>query len=278
MIKSGILVADSGGTGTEWCYVDPNGCKTYFSGRSYHPLYWSEEFIAEQKVLWSTRKEMLKAKLAFFGAGCLSENKAAEMKRILCSIGFSDVKVRSDLHAAAFSSLSHEDGCFAILGTGSVAAEKLGGHVQNIIGGLGYLLGDEGSGYYFGKLLIQKLLKGELPEDLSDTLHRMFGQRSAIIQNVYGIDGRAYLSGMAKLLADNAHPVIRDLHKENISMFFQEIQSKINSENGISFVGSYAWYNQDVLKEVAQKHGISVRKIIEKPIEQLAEYLLRTSE
>lgn len=274
MNKSGILVADSGGTGTEWCFVAPDGDKTYFSGRSYHPLYWNDDFLIAESDYWQSKKEMLFSELHFFGAGCLSDSNALKMKEVFHSIGFSNVNVQSDLHAAAFSALQNKNGSFAILGTGSVAAEMIDGNVQNITGGLGYLLGDEGSGYYFGKLLIQKLLKGELPNDLTHDLFKNLGSKPEILQNVYGSDGRAYLSALSRATAVFDHSFIHKIHKENIELFFNQIKPKLDLSKGISFVGSYAYYLQDVLRETAKDRCITINSILEKPIEQLTEYLL----
>lgn len=278
MNKNGILVADSGGTGTQWCFVDHNGCKTYFSGRSYHPLYWAEEFVQEELKYWSSKKEMLNAELSFFGAGCLGESNALHMKEILKTLGFSNASVRSDLHAAAFSALRNNNGAFAILGTGSVAAELINGTIQNIVGGLGYVLGDEGSGYYFGKLVIVKLLEGELPDELSGELHRIIGTRQEILQKVYSTDGRAFVAGIAKLTSENDHPVLKEIHRENISMFLNETLKKLDLTKGVSFIGSYAYHNRNILLEELSKSEITCGEIIEKPIERLTEYLLNRPE
>jgi hypothetical protein len=273
-----ILVADSGGTGTEWCFVDGQGQRTYFSGRSYHPMYWTAEFIAEEKEFWADRNELRDAKLQFFGAGCLAETNANRMKEIFYSFGFSSVDVRSDLHAAALSTLKNKKGSFGILGTGSVAAEFIEGEIVNIVGGLGYMIWDEGSGFYFGKLLIKKLLNGELSADVSNELYRELGTKQEIILKIYGADGRGFLSGLSKLTSSNDQPEIHEIHSENIALYFNFIKKRIDLVNGFSLVGSYAWHNRKIIIELAKEIGVRVDQIIEKPIERLTEYLLRTAE
>jgi glucosamine kinase len=274
MNREPILVADSGGTGTDWCYVDADGVKTYFSGRSYHPIYWNPVFIEEEKKYWNERSALLTAKLDFFGAGCLGESNALKIKEIFHSFGFSSVSVHSDLHAAAFSLLKDQSGTFAILGTGSVAAQIENRNIFNVTGGLGHLLGDEGSGYYFGKILIQKLLNGSLNDAFSKDLWEMLGDKSTILQKVYGSESRAYLSGLSKSVIGSDHAELTKIHTENIDLFFQSIVEKVDVSNGISLVGSYAFYNTSVVVKVAEKYGVEVKEILEKPIEKLTEYIM----
>lgn len=268
-----MLIADSGGSGTEWCFVDHVGNRSYFSGRSYHPIYWNDQFIREEKQFWERRKNLLQVPLVFFGAGCLNEINAEKMKELFIGFGFASVQIHSDLHAAAYSLLGNQSGSFGILGTGSVAAQIKDGNVYNVIGGLGYLLGDEGSGFYFGKILVRKLLSGELSVDLSKTLHERFGNKSELLKQIYSSDSRSFLSGLSKATADIDHPEIQKIHEENLDLFFQSLKGKLDSTDSISLVGSYAWYHRELVQKCALKYAFDVPLILEKPIERLSEYL-----
>ena len=68
--------------------------------------------------------------------------------------GFQHVRVYSDLLGACHSVLGKNQGTVAILGTGSVVCHFNGNEITEIQGGLGYLLGDEGSGYFFWEFVV----------------------------------------------------------------------------------------------------------------------------
>lgn len=70
----------------------------------------------------------------------------------------SKLKVQSDIHAALASGTWGKEGTLLIAGTGAIL---FGYHNQETfrMGGWGYLLGDEGSGYHLGKLAIRSILK-----------------------------------------------------------------------------------------------------------------------
>ncbi len=69
---------------------------------------------------------------------------------------FSDkVFVFSDVEAVYYSFFGKENGIIVIAGTGSVIYGK-NGLDSKLIGGLGYLLGDKGGGFWFGKECLKK--------------------------------------------------------------------------------------------------------------------------
>ncbi|NRA10761.1 MAG: hypothetical protein HRT57_02250, partial [Crocinitomicaceae bacterium] len=156
------LFADSGGTGTGWVYLDSNGNKVYFDTESYHPSNWNESFWFRFVSFWESKRHLLGYTLNFYGAGCLNTDYATLIREKFESIGFSNVKIKSDLHAAGYSVHKNGKGVVIISGTGSVLFDYFDFHVTNIVGGKGHVLGDEGSGFYFGKLIIEKYRVGSL--------------------------------------------------------------------------------------------------------------------
>lgn len=265
-----IIVADSGGTSTDWCWMDQNGEKMIIKTESYHPIHWNIEFISSQTTFWEKHANVLDFDLHFYGAGCLSVDKAKEMESILKKIGFKNIHVQSDLHGAAKALFGSNDGVFGIMGTGSVFAEFKNGEIQNLKGGLGYILGDEGSAYYFGKLLLHALLNHELSDDLSNELFLLLGDKSKILSNVYGENSRQYIADLSKLTSNHTSEQLTMLHEKNITTFFD----KVNPQNAFSLVGSYAFFQKDLIKQISIKRGLSLIEVLQFPIERLIDHHL----
>jgi glucosamine kinase len=268
-----LLVADSGGTRTDWCLSDQSSEMHFFETVSYHPNQWSEAFFHEQALFWDTYPNKAQIQLFFFGAGCLADDKQEILRKFFSRFGFAAVNISSDVHAAAFATIGAGSGVVAILGTGSVLAEFENGQLNQIHGGLGYLLGDEGSGFYFGKLVLDQLLNGRLPNSAAE-LHALLGDRKQILTSCYGGEGKMFISKIAERVRDMNSAELEALHKENILLFFQKYSGDLVAHE-LSFCGSYAFNRQDELKEIAADFGKIIGKVYEKPIRPLTEYLLK---
>ncbi len=271
-----ILLADSGGTRTDWCLITEGGQKQFFSGVSYHPAQWNEDFLKEQSLFWLANPEMTDAKLIFYGAGCMNPIVANRIKEILLSWGFLSVEVHSDVHAAGVSAFGSDHGFVAIMGTGSVFAEMNNKEIIQLRGGLGYLLGDEGSGYYFGKLLIQKYLNNEFDTHLTEDLRLLIGNRAEVMNKVYQPQGKSFIASLAETVANIDHPSIHSVHEENICLFLDPFIEAIK-EKGISFCGSYAWGRQQQVIKILVERNINNYKFVKEPIVDLAEYTLKST-
>ena len=68
--------------------------------------------------------------------------------------------------AAARAVCGHEKGIACILGTGSNSCYYDGRTIKKNSPGIGYVLGDEGSGAYLGKKVVQYYLYNTFDEDL----------------------------------------------------------------------------------------------------------------
>ncbi len=267
-----ILVADSGGTKTDWCLIT-NKEQFFFTTESYHPTSLDQTSKDELLEFWKQLTQKLRISCHFYGAGCSSlENQAKINVHFTQNTSFKHFVVASDLVAAGIALLGNDEGYVGILGTGSVLTYYQNKQITEIIGGFGYLLGDEGSGYNFGKLVLQKYLNKELSEDLTVLVEVHYGQRAAILQNCYSPNGKAFISSI-QLHSENEslQHEINLIHKENIDLFVSKYLHKNSTKKEISFVGSYAFYQQEILKITLEKVGWKLGKVIQKPIEALAE-------
>ena len=267
---SPYLIADSGGTRTNWCFINANLKCHYFETESYHPDNWSDDFIARIVDYWKDHSEMKASKLLFYGAGCLKKSNAIKQESIFKEIGFINVTVRSDLHAAGIACLGDKSGKVAIMGTGSVLFDWQDGAVQNIIGGKGHELGDEGSGYYFGRLVYNAHLSKKLSEEQNELFVELVDLVEINDNLKYG------LSHIAYLLKDH-NSVFDHFHRINVKAFCAKHLKQCDT-NDIHLLGGYAYHNASIIEEELNKYEVQIVKILKSPISVLVEQMVSLNE
>ena len=87
-------------------------------------------------------------------AGANVETTVATAQR---KLPFAHCAIETDALIAAHGALADNDGAVAILGTGSVFAQKRGDQVRTI-GGWGFVVGDQGAGAALGRSLLREAL------------------------------------------------------------------------------------------------------------------------
>ena len=72
---------------------------------------------------------------------------------------------------------------------------------------------------------------------------------------------------------NRSHPYVNKFLRESFREFFtRNIMHYDYKKYPVNLVGSVAFYYKDLLKEVANELGIKIDKIIQSPIDGLAEY------
>jgi N-acetylglucosamine kinase-like BadF-type ATPase len=275
-MKKSYLIADSGGTKTDWCYVDVFGTKNYFTTASYHPNLMSDEWINSNKAFWNQYTLIDNLEVHFYGSGCLKEPNRSKVENVFKIFGFKNIFIESDILAAARACFGDENGFVGILGTGSVLAEIENREVKNVYGGLGSIIGDEGSGFYFGKLLIEKYVKNEFSKVTNEEIESVIG-----IENLIGVNSsdstfKEFVSSFSSKFSATKNQEIKQLHRDNISLFFDKYLPLNISNLRICFVGSYAQYNRDIIKNFLEIRSVNLGVIITRPIEFLTEYSIKS--
>jgi glucosamine kinase len=277
-----ILVADSGSSKTDWMAYN-NGETVSFSTRGINPYFLNANDIFR---LLSKNKE-LAAKAAmvkeiyFFGAGCSSPDKHEVVSNGL-SLFFSNAYIcaDNDLLGSAYATCGNAEGLSCVLGTGSNISYFDGHSLHESKHGLGYVLGDEGSGSYFGRKLVTSYLYDLMPSDLGKAFAKDFGiTKESVITNVYQKPfPNIYLASISRFMADHRdHPFINNLLKDGFQEFVDTNVKdyKMYKTLACHFVGSVAFYYQDILKEVCLKNEVRVGTILQKPISGIYEYILK---
>ena len=166
-----ILVADSGSSKTDWLLKVSADETKQFRTAGLNPYFLTEKEIV--KVLQEQAADMAAyagdvAEIYFFGAGCSSPDRHEIVTNALSQLfNKSYISVDSDLLGSAYATCGHEKGFCCVLGTGSNISFFDGEEIHAGRHGLGYILGDEGSGTWFGKALVTDFLYGKMPHEMS---------------------------------------------------------------------------------------------------------------
>lgn len=262
------VIADSSATRTEWCIVDGDKVieRAFTSGMN--PYFQSRRELSHAirlelpEVFFHSRWEQV----FFYGAGCANQEKRKLMESSLVAQFRTHVLVESDLLGAARGLLVHSPGLACILGTGSNSCLYDGSEIVKNVPPLGYILGDEGSSAYFGKIFLADVLKGISPAELSRTFFEQHNVTyNMLLNEVYAgaMPSRA-LSRYGLFLSEHIgddyvynlvyHGFMRFL-KRNI--VFYDYKDK-----EIGVVGSTAMKFRSVLEKAAADFGISFSKIL----------------
>lgn len=276
-----VLVADSGSTKCDWKLTDLDGNHIEdFNTMGFNPFFHNEVIIAnaikQNQSLYKCAPDV--THVFYYGAGCSTQNYKDIVKRALKQIfENASVLVEHDLAAAAYATAEGKPCISCILGTGSNAAYFDGNEVHEFNTGLGYILGDEGSGSYFGKLLLSNYLYRKLPQEIHDALYKKFGlTKDIIFENVYNRPhANVYLAGYVRFLADfKDHPYVQNMLKEGMKKFFEVniLHQEMAKDVPIHFVGSVAYYYQESIYQAANELGLTIGNIVRKPIDGLVKY------
>jgi len=166
-----------------------------------------------------------------------------------------------------------------VLGTGSNISYFDGEDIHSGQHGLGFVLGDEGAGTWFGKALITDFLYGNMPAEISALFNNEYHlNKQTVIKNVYQApNANSYLASFSKFLTDirttaYGQNLLRkgllEFIETNIKWYPQYHSCKCH------FVGSIAFIFADELRAVCKENGVHVGKIIQQPIHDLLAFIL----
>lgn len=273
------LIADSGSTKAEWCLLEGKKKKIFYT-QGLSPYFLTTEqiqHIVEQELKTKMKKAM-PDEVFFYGTGCSGPDNQRSVKKALLKVfPGATIKVDSDLMGAAKALCGRQKGIACILGTGSNSCYYNGKKIVKNSPGLGYVLGDEGSGAYLGKKVIQYFLYNTFDEDLMDRFAARFNTNSyEILEAVYQkpLPNR-YLASFAIFLAENrGHYMVENIIEDGFNdFFFNHIYKYRESWSlPINFIGSVAYGFKDVLKEMCTSYELQLGTVLQKPMDGLIKY------
>ncbi len=281
-----ILIADCGATKAEWCLIK-NGPKDS-SRRKKKTIFTqgiSPYFLNTEQIKDLLEKELLPAlknteidEIFYYGTGCANPANAKSVKKAIQKIfKNSKIEVTHDLMAAARALCGNNKGISCILGTGSNSCFYNGKKIVKNSPGLGYVLGDEGSGAYLGKKVIQHYLYETFDSELKGRFELTYKTTaSEILENVYKkpLPNR-YLASFTKFLADNrGHYMIENIIEDGLNDFFFNHLCKYKEvwKLPVNFIGSVAFGFKDVLQQLCGSYEFELGKVMKNPMEGLVTY------
>lgn len=273
------LIADSGATKAEWCLIGKGKKKTFYTD-GISPYFLNTPQIVgllTEQLLPSIGKTEID-EVHYYGTGTKNpENRKSVLKAIKQVFRHAHVEVENDLLGAARALCAHEKGIACILGTGSNSCYYNGSKIVKNSPGLGYVLGDEGSGAYLGKKVIQYYLYNTFDEDLRARFDARFvTTASEILDNVYKkpLPNRFLASFTLFLVENRGHYMIENIIEDGLNDFiYNHIYKYPESwKYPIHFVGSVAFGFKDVLKEMAAGYGLEIGKIFKAPMDGLVDF------
>jgi len=273
------LIADSGSTKCEWSLLN-NGKRKNITTQGISPYFLKRDQIISilEDELMPDLKNAEIDELHFYGTG-LTNKENIKIVRLALKELFSNsvIVLEDDLLGAARALCGNEKGIACILGTGANSCYYNGKKIVKNSPGLGYVLGDEGSGSYLGKKVIQYFLYNTFDEDLLHRFNKQFKvTKDQILDSVYKKPlANRYLAGYAIFLAENrGHYMIENIIEDGLNDFFFNHLYKYNEtwKLPINFTGSIAFGFKDVLEELCSSYELELGTVLQSPMDGLVAY------
>jgi len=276
-----IAVVYSGSNYAEWRLAIRDKTIATFKTQGINPYFNDEKFILQllnKNINLIHHAEEIK-KIYFFTAGASSPDRVATVANALSTF-FKNAKilVEHDILAAAIACCKEKKGIVCILGSGSNAGYYDGKKVKKNNFGLGYILADEGSANWLGRMLLKNYMYETLPDKLAKKFTKRYDyDRKHILDKVYrNPEPAIFLSSFTDFYIENREDeYLKNLIKTGFRSFLNAYVLNMRKEEPdapVYFVGSVAATFQDQLREAASEMDISITNIIKEPINNLLSY------
>ena len=267
------IIADVGGTRGRWVIVDKKIIKTIETD-GFNP--YSNSLSSLNSILDQILPSIKSCKIdeiIYYGAG-INNKETIENVRDLLKKHFKNVKLSifSDLLGSCRALCNLKKGIVSILGTGSNSCYYDGNEINMQIKSLGYLLGDEGSGYSLGRVFLKKYLRGELNDRISKKFNDKYAIRNDNYKILYEKNSNKIIANFAGFINENKDDkIINDLIFDHFEYYLKEVIIKYNKKE-LYLTGSIAHYFEREIREVSKKFNINVMQVEKDPIDHLVNY------
>lgn len=264
-----FLGIDGGASSAKWCVVNESGEKVFegksgpIDGHVYRAESRERLSLLLREIRSSIPSEICAAHVGLTGSPESTDNQI-ELKTLFGeTLGVIRLTVENDVHLGYRATYGTDCGLFLYAGTGSILVYRGNDGEINRIGGWGYLLGDEGAGYWIGREAIRETLsameEGRI-SGLSDFVFEASGGNSwdKIKRFVY--------SNSREKIAELAHPVLQAAETGEVDArqvairaglelagLVKRVERVLNKRNyPITFSGGIA-FASSIVKEVVEE-------------------------
>lgn len=276
------LIVDSGSTTTEWVFVRNNEVVKRYMGPGFNPYYFKDEnylLNLEEEISAEINFSDVES-IYFYGSGCSTESNCTIVKTALWeSFTNANIILNHDLYGAAVALFGKNEGVACILGTGSNSCLWNGKEILENVPSVGYLLGDEGSGTYLGKIILAEILMESAPKEISKIFYDTFNLNfSKVLDKIYKEPNPNKLfASISKFASENiSYPWLQEMVKRNFNDFIDKQVSQYTDfgKYEISFIGSVSLGFKDLLLEVLESRNLKAGKFIKSPVDELVKFHL----
>ena len=278
-----IAVVFSGSRFSDWRLAEKGKIVTGFRMMGINPYLHDERFILQ---LFNKNNNLINyaekiRRIYFFGAGSSSPERKDKIASVFKQF-FKSAKivVDHDVKASAISTFGDGRGLVGILGSGSNAAYFNGKRTASNNFGLGYILADEGSANWIGRMLLKSFLNGTMPEDLLEKFVARYPiDRKLIMDKVYNqANPTLFLTSFADFVMENhKHRFVKKIIYHGLKLYMETYLLPLTKQYPgmtVNFTGSVAAGYEEWLRDVASKYGITIGTVIKEPIHNLLKYYL----
>ena len=279
-----ILIVESGSTKADWVILDGDNILSYFQTKGWNPLFLSsEQMVLRLKSYLELKAVFTKIiEVHFYTPGCSSPSSFDIFESSLKSFFVNaNVVIKTDLYAAARAAYKGKPLFVSILGTGSNTAFYNGESIDQLKPSLGYIIGDEGSGASLGRLLLRSYLYQNLPSDLYVAFTKKYSiSKEMVLKSVYKEDhpNKFLASYVPFLVTHKMHPFVKDLVQKEFKYYLDThvLSHLLCYDYSISFIGSVAFYFQDIIMDLCEEYNLEISEFIRFPIHSLVNYHIKS--
>ena len=268
------LIVDIGGTRGRWFVLDKKN-QISFKSDGFNPFTSKIDVLSGILVSLKSSFDFDSIlNIHYYGAGISSENKKSEVRKVLKRFFTkSDVEINSDLLGSCRALCNDKSGVVGILGTGSNSCYYDGNKIKSKIKSLGYLLGDEGSGFDMGKKILIGYLRNDMPTTLRDKFSIKFDKKMDLLERLYDESNKEkFIASFSNFIHENKeNEYVREFLQNHFSNYFENIILKYSSKN-IYLTGSIAYYFKNEILMVAKEKKLIIEKIEKDPINHLCDF------
>lgn len=276
-----FIIVESGSTKADWVVVLDDDSLLFYTTEGINPA--TQVDLLDLSSLGTLSMHIQNAaRIYYYGAGVSEEKSVARIKSWFEDISFKgDLNIKEDMLAAARACCGQHKGIVCILGTGSNSCVYDGTQIQKAIPTLGYIINDEGGGCHIGKEILKAYFCGTMPEYIKTSFESHFKINKAdVVENLYRSSGaNRYLASFARFLTliegDWKESLLTKVFKEFIEL--RILRYTECREYPIYFIGSVAFYHQEILKKTLKNYDLEAHEVLQKPINGLIDYHIKTS-